>query len=49
MAFVSAMGNCVNCGRVFSFNPVRVPSIVVNGAREPVCEACESNPEAERA
>ena len=23
-----------------NFNPVRVPSLMVNGRREPICEAC---------
>lgn len=51
MAFMSAMGECVGCGQVFSFNPQRVPSMRVsradgkwvpdqNGQREPVCANC---------
>lgn len=37
---------CCNCGRIFAYNPHRVPSIRVNGVREPVCKLCidYSNP-----
>lgn len=35
-----AMGPCVCCKAMFSFNPERVPSITVNGQREPVCRGC---------
>lgn len=37
-----AMGtsHCVGCGRLFSYNPVRVPSITIKGSREPICLAC---------
>jgi hypothetical protein len=34
------MGPCVSCGVIFAFNPVRVPSVPVNGEREPACRAC---------
>jgi hypothetical protein len=51
MAWMSVIGNCVQCGAIFNFNPDRVPSIRVsrqdgkwvpdpNGTREPVCENC---------
>jgi len=33
-------GPCFGCGRIFGFNPLRVPSILINGNREPICEAC---------
>jgi hypothetical protein len=38
--YVTAMGHCFGCGRIFSFNPVRVPSITINGTREPICAGC---------
>lgn len=38
--FMSCLGLCINCRRMFSFNPELVPSITVNGTREPVCESC---------
>jgi hypothetical protein len=31
---------CASCKRVFGCNPLRVPSIRVNGVREPVCKEC---------
>jgi hypothetical protein len=39
--YVFATGRCINCGRVFSFNPHKVPSTsAVTGSREPVCRPC---------
>jgi hypothetical protein len=35
-----AMGPCIGCQRLFSFNPMRVPSVTVKGTREPICLAC---------
>jgi hypothetical protein len=40
MGFVSAMGTCIGCKRIFNFNPVRVPSITINGSKEPICANC---------
>lgn len=39
-------GPCVSCNRSFTFNPAKVPSIALNGAREPICKTCveEANP-----
>lgn len=33
---------CVVCGRVFSFNPIRVPSVRLHGQgpRRPLCRSC---------
>jgi hypothetical protein len=38
--FVLAFGACWTCGQPFSFNPHRVPSIRIDGVREPVCRGC---------
>jgi len=38
--YVFMVGGCVACGRVISFNPHKVPSIRVNGEREPLCRGC---------
>ena len=38
--FVFATALCANCRRMFSFNPHLVPSIRVNGKKEPVCQIC---------
>ena len=38
--YATCMGECLVCGKIFSFNPVRVPSFRINGKREPICESC---------
>ena len=38
--YATCYGQCYGCKRLFSFNPVRVPSVVVNGSREPICINC---------
>lgn len=40
MGYMLAMGDCFGCKQVFSFNPELVPSVVVNGKREPICRNC---------
>jgi hypothetical protein len=40
MGYALMFGPCISCRRVFSFNPLRVPSIRVNGEKEPVCREC---------
>jgi len=35
-----AFGKCIVCRNPFAFNPVRVPSLMVDGNREPVCRTC---------
>ena len=40
MGYALGFSACVGCGRPFFYNPLRVPSIVVNGNREPVCLDC---------
>jgi hypothetical protein len=40
MGFVLCTSTCVGCGRVFSFNPNKVPSLTYEGERRPVCRAC---------
>ena len=45
--YVFATSACIGCGRLFSYNPHLVPSLVVKGVREPVCAGCveRANPE----
>ena len=31
---------CVSCGQIFAYNPKRVPSVTIDGEREPVCKDC---------
>lgn len=40
MAWLTCMGACVVCGKLFEFNPELVPSVLVNGRKEPVCRTC---------
>lgn len=40
MGYALMWSPCVRCGRVFGFNPHKVPSIRINGEREPVCRDC---------
>ena len=41
MGYAFATSACIGCGRVFSYNPMRVPSLrTVAGIREPVCLTC---------
>ncbi len=35
-----AAGHCYGCGRLFTFNPELVPSVRVEGSREPICGSC---------
>lgn len=46
MGYALAMGTCFACHQPFTFNPVRVPSIRINGSREPICQSCveKANP-----
>lgn len=38
--YMFAMGTCVACKQVFAFDPDRVPSIRIDGQKEPVCRGC---------
>ena len=40
MGYVMMSSQCINCGRLFSYNPHKVPSVRVKGVREPVCRSC---------
>jgi hypothetical protein len=40
MGYAIATSNCIGCKRLFSYNPMRVPSITIMGSREPICQAC---------
>jgi hypothetical protein len=41
MGYVLATSPCFGCGRIFSFNPMRVPSYRADGGdRKPICIAC---------
>jgi hypothetical protein len=38
--YMAVIGPCFSCRQIFHFNAERVPSIIVNGRREPLCEDC---------
>jgi hypothetical protein len=40
MGYALCHARCIGCQRLFAFNPVRVPSIRIDGVREPICQAC---------
>jgi hypothetical protein len=40
MGYATCFATCINCYRLFSFNPNLVPSISINGVREPICRSC---------
>jgi hypothetical protein len=40
MAWVYCHSACAGCDRIFSYNPLRVPSLVIRGSREPICLDC---------
>lgn len=47
------MSYCVACRRMIQFNPYKVPSLAVNGTRQPLCRYCaerwnELHPESAR-
>lgn len=47
MGYITVLSACYGCKQLFTYNPARVPSIRINGLREPVCAACVArvNPE----
>ena len=40
MSFMLGHGFCVSCRQLMTFNPNKVPSLRVEGKREPVCRTC---------
>ena len=42
MSFMSVISPCCACGRIISCNPEIVPSLRVNGEREPLCPSCHA-------
>jgi hypothetical protein len=46
MGYAQAFSPCFQCGKTFAYNPHRVPSVKVEGNREPLCRNCveEANP-----
>jgi hypothetical protein len=40
MAWMIVTSPCWSCGQLFSYNADWVPSIRIDGKRQPVCEGC---------
>ena len=40
MGYISMIAYCIACKTLIQFNPHKVPSLVVNGVKEPLCESC---------
>jgi hypothetical protein len=40
MGYAFALSPCFACERLFTCNPARVPSVLVDGVRRPVCQDC---------
>ena len=40
MGYMVAISACFGCGRPFSYNPDLVPSIPIEGVRQPICLNC---------
>lgn len=47
-AYAYMMAPCCLCNQAFSFNPHKVPSLMVQGRREPVCLPCHTSGNAQR-
>jgi len=46
--YVIAYAPCANCGVSFGCNPNKVPSVRIDGVREPICLVCIGLLNAER-
>jgi hypothetical protein len=40
MGYALCTSACFGCHRIFSYNPMRVPSITHGGTRQPICRDC---------
>lgn len=50
MGYAFCMGQCYGCGRTFTFNPVRVPSVRdQSGTKQPLCRGCVDYVNSEKA
>ncbi len=48
MGYYTVTAPCCNCKNIFSFHPNKVPSIRINGIREPICKTCVDRSNVER-
>lgn len=40
MGYVFITATCFSCKKLINFNPNKVPSIRIEGVREPICREC---------
>ena len=40
MGYALMFGACCACYQTISFNPHKVPSLMIDGRREPLCRSC---------
>lgn len=40
MGYFMLITSCYMCKRVFTCNPDKVPSVKIEGVKEPICESC---------
>ena len=47
MGYAQAFSECFGCKKFFAYNPHKVPSIIHEGDRKPICRKCveEFNPQ----
>ena len=47
MGYAQAFSECFGCKKFFAYNPHKVPSIIYEGDRKPICRKCveEFNPQ----
>ncbi len=48
MSYMFAVSPCLCCKQPFPCNPDKVPSLTVDGTREPICSACMEQANAKR-
>ena len=46
--FALMHSECLGCGKVFAYNPKHVPSLPVDGVKEPICLSCVETANQER-
>ena len=40
--FMQCIGSCFACSKVITFDPHKVPSLTIDGIREPICSSCHA-------
>lgn len=40
MGYMFATSPCIACGNLFTYAPTKVPSIPIDGVRQPICRSC---------